>query len=665
MKLRKILTPILALLAGAAQAQPAAGDEQILQMQQAWRQGNKARLAQLLPQVRGHVLEPWAAYWELRARLDTASAVEVQDFLTRYAGTYQEDRLRADWLLLLGQRRDWSTVAGEYPRYRMNDDRELRCYGLYVTQLREGGVPAPGAAEEVRRLWLAQREADDGCTFAMSRLLDAPGAPRAATQDAWRKARLAVEANRPRAAAAAVQLVAPDALAHLNELTASPARYLTSRVFAASRARKEMVVLALIRMAAGDLDQAAHQLDSKWGPQLSPEERNWVWGVIGKQAAQRMGGGYNPLAFYANVTRDADLSDDMLAWKARAALRGSRGPEWRELLQAVNAMSREAAAEPAWIYWKARALQAQGGDDRRAQAQQLFQSIASVRGFYEQLALEELGQKVAVPARPEPPTAEERDTVRRHPGLMRALHAIGLGLRTEGVREWNYTTNLETPGGMPERQLLAAAQLACEREVWDRCINTSERTRTVFDFEQRFPMPHRDAVVQRSQAIALDPAYVYGLIRQESRFVTDARSQVGASGLMQVMPATARWTARKIGMAGFTLDKLHDRDTNIAIGTGYLKLVLDNFAGSMPLAAAAYNAGPSRPRAWRNGPVVEAAAWAENVPFSETRDYVKKVLANTTMYAAILTGQPQSLKARLGRVGPRDASQPEGETDLP
>ncbi|RYF43954.1 MAG: lytic transglycosylase domain-containing protein, partial [Comamonadaceae bacterium] len=153
--------------------------------------------------------------------------------------------------------------------------------------------------------------------------------------------------------------------------------------------------------------------------------------------------------------------------------------------------------------------------------------------------------------------------------------------------------------------------------------------------------------------------------RQESRFIMDARSHVGASGLMQVMPATARWTARRIGMNSFTLEQLNERETNIAIGTGYLKLVLDDFEGSMPLAAAAYNAGPGRPRNWRNGPVIEAAAWAENVPFNETRDYVKKVLANTTTYAAILSGQPQSLKARLGQVGPRESSRPEPNRDLP
>jgi soluble lytic murein transglycosylase len=134
---------------------------------------------------------------------------------------------------------------------------------------------------------------------------------------------------------------------------------------------------------------------------------------------------------------------------------------------------------------------------------------------------------------------------------------------------------------------------------------------------------------------------------------------------MQVMPATARWTARKIGMPNFNVSQLNDRETNIAVGTGYLKLVLDDFDGSMALAAAAYNAGPRRPRAWRNGPVMEAAAWAENVPFGETRDYVKKVLANTTTYAAILTGQPQSLKTRLGFVGPRDMTRPEVNADLP
>jgi soluble lytic murein transglycosylase len=244
--------------------------------------------------------------------------------------------------------------------------------------------------------------------------------------------------------------------------------------------------------------------------------------------------------------------------------------------------------------------------------------------------------------------------------VARALRMVAIGLRAEGVREWNFTLR-----GMNDRQLLAAAQLACDAQVWDRCINTSDRTKELMDFDQRFPMPLRDLVVRRAEQIRLDPAYVYGLIRQESRFVMDARSHVGASGLMQVMPATAKWTAKKIGMTGFTPDQITDREVNVAIGTGYLKLVLDDFEGSMPMATAAYNAGPSRPRQWRNGPVLDAAIWAENIPFHETRDYVKKVLSNTTNYAAILTRQPQSLRARLGQVGPRNSPMAEVNKDLP
>jgi soluble lytic murein transglycosylase len=691
MQLRLILTSIAIALSFGAQAQPQ-GDGLIVEMNQAFRKADKKRLTALLPQVRGHALEPWAAYWELKARLDDAQPQELQDFFARYAGTYQEDRLRNDWLLLLGQRRDWTTFAAEHPRYRMQDDREVRCYALAVEHIRTGA----DSSAEVRRLWHSLRDADDGCTVAADRLYaDKLLAP----LDVWHKARLAIDANRVRAARSAVEMVSPESTALLGELNDAPSKFLTTKFSAVTRVRKELVVLALIKLASSDPDAAAQLIENKWGLQLTTEERNWAWGAIGKQAATRL----SPLAtdYYGRITRDADLTDDMLGWKVRAALRQG---QWPVVLAAVNAMSADSRNDPTWVYWKARALMAgMAPADRAAvvappappppvavaasgpasaastaavppapppkaevvEARRLLDSIASVRGFYEQLALEELGQRITVPARPEPPTAEERAAASRNAGLNRALLAIQLGLRSEGVREWNYSTNLHVRGGLSERELLAAAELACQREVWDRCINTSERTKTAIDFDQRFPMPFRDAVVKRTREIGLDPAYVYGLIRQESRFIMDARSGVGASGLMQVMPATARWTARKIGLDDFKPAQITDRDTNIAIGTGYLKLVLDDFEGSMPLAAAAYNAGPGRPRAWRNGPVMEAAIWAENVPFAETRDYVKKVLSNTTNYAAVLTGKPQSLKARLGRVAPRDTLQPEVNKDLP
>ena len=663
MRLRAILTlicltlAVLAMPAASAVAQSkdsARADEAMVEMGDAFKKGDRKRLAALLPQSRGHVLEAWAAYWELKLRLEEAAPKEVQDFLQRFAGSYQEDRMRNDWLVLLGQRRDWAGFMAEYPKYRMNDDRSVRCYAL----LTEFQSASADVAAQVQELWLAQREADEGCAAAAEQQLKAGKLP---AQTAWMRARLGMENDRLRIAVQAVDFLNPGWGAKVNTLYANPERYLNEKLTALLPRTRELVTLALIRLAVQDPALAAAQLGKlRWKTQLTPEERSWVWGVIGKRSAQRLDDG--AMAHFLQG-QDPFMHEDHLAWKVRAALRAGN---WAQVLAATAAMGESQRKEAPWVYWRARALMGAGRSDaERAEATRLLQSIASVRGFYEQLALEDLGQKVGVPERPAPLTADEKEAARLNPGLSRALNAIAIGLRSDGVREWNYSVGLHIRGGMDDRALLAAADLACQREVWDRCINTSERTRGVIDFAQRFPMPHQSAVVQRANQIGLDPSYVYGLIRQESRFVTDARSHVGASGLMQVMPATARWTAKKIGLVNFTPDQINNRDTNIAIGTGYLKLVLDDFAGSMPLAAAAYNAGPSRSRNWRNGPVLEAAIWAENIPFHETRDYVKKVLSNSTSYAAVLSGQPQSLRSRLGTVGPRGAGAESENKDLP
>jgi len=642
------------------------GDAVLLEMAQAFKRNDRRRLTVLLPQARGHLLEPWAAYWELRARLDEASTTEIRQFLQRYAGTYQEDRLRNDWLLLLGSRRDLSTFGDEQIHYRMRDDREVQCYQLLLDHQAKGAQTPPSLVDEVRRLWMQQRDGDEGCAWAADTLFDAK---RLSALDIWRKARQSAENNRPRATRQAVQIVAPDAVGALSDVLGQPMKFLSQRIAAPQKVRQELVVLALVRIATSDPDVAAKQLGTKWSPYLTSEERHWVWGVIGRQSAMRLDD--DALDHFAKVRNDRDLNDDMLGWKVRAALRAGSTPRWSVVESSIGHMSAEARRDPTWVYWLARSLLARqpGTPALTQEATSLLESIAGPRGFYEQLASEALGRAITMPERPAAPSPDEVAAARANPSLRRGLHAIAIGLRPEGVREWNYGTNLVNAQGqagrMTDRELLAAAQWACEQQVWDRCINTMDRARQEFDAELLFPMPHKQAVLQRTREIGLDPAYVYGLIRQESRFVMDARSSVGASGLMQVMPATAKWTARKIGLDGFTVDQLHSRDTNIAIGTGYLKLVLDNFEGSQALAAAAYNAGPSRSRRWRNGPVLEGAIWAENVPFNETRDYVKKVLSNATAYAAVISGQPQSLKARLGRIGPREASAQPDNADLP
>ena len=624
----------------AANAQSSA-DRALQEMRESFRKGDARALREALPRVQGHLLEPLAAYWELRVRLDSASQDEIRAFLRRWAGSYYEDRLRNDWLLQLGRRGDWDNFRAEQTQYRMNDDREVQCYGLLANYLRD----RTPVAEPVRQLWLAQRDADEGCASAARTLLQRE---ELGAETAWQRARSALEAGRLRPATQAIAMLDGDGVSTVEAIYANPARYLDEKLTALRPRTKEFVTLALVRLAAKDHEAAAEEAGKlRWRTQLSAEELSWVWGTIGRQAAQKL----SPRASdYFGRAQNQYLNDEMLAWKVRAALRAA---DWKQVQEAIAQMSEAQRRDPSWTYWQARALLALRTPDAEAQARPLLQRIAGSGDFYGQLALEALGQATAVPPTPAPLNPAEKEAARRNPGLQRALWAIANGLRSEGVREWNYTTNLHQRGGMGDRELLAAADLACQQQVWDRCINTSERTKAEIDYAQRFPTPHREQVMKRAREIGLDPAYVYGLIRQESRFITEARSGVGASGLMQVMPATAQWTAKRIGLVDYKPQQIADRDTNIAIGTAYLKFALNDFEGSMAMAAAAYNAGPGRPRVWRNGPVLEAPVWIENIPFSETRDYVKRVISNTTHYAALLSGQPQRIGSRMAAIGPR------------
>jgi soluble lytic murein transglycosylase len=198
--------------------------------------------------------------------------------------------------------------------------------------------------------------------------------------------------------------------------------------------------------------------------------------------------------------------------------------------------------------------------------------------------------------------------------------------------------------------LLAAADFAHRNDIYDRAINTADRTQTQHDYALRYLAPFRERVEPKARELALDGGWVYGLMRQESRFITTAKSGVGAKGLMQLMPATAKWVAKKIGMAGYHPAKVTELDTNVTLGTNYLKLVLDSLDNHPVLASAAYNAGPGRARRWRADRPLEGAIYAETIPFSETRDYVKKVMSNSIYYGALFDGTTQSLKQKLGVV---------------
>ncbi|MCK6431477.1 MAG: lytic transglycosylase domain-containing protein [Burkholderiaceae bacterium] len=655
--------------AHAAPPIPTSGQFVAAEAREAARKRDRPRLAAMreAAQATGHPLLPWVEYWDLGSRLTEAKAEEVDAFFERWRGSYLEDRLRNDWLLELGRRRDWAAISREYPRFRMNDDREVTCWWLLTEHLRGRDV-----REAARQAWFAQREADEGCTMLATALVDRRilGA-----DDVWRKARLSIEAQRPALARTAVGLLGNVPARELSEALNQPARYLRGAERRPNRARQELRLLAILRVAANDADAAAGLLETR-SSGLTREQSAWAWAYAGRRAAFRMSAdaASHFRRAWARVPRnDVDApgwSDDTLAWAARAALRATPGRDgWVLLTQAIAAMPPAMQADPTWVYWKARAQiatadrsSATSGESSIEQARLALQSIASPLHFYGQLALEDLGQAPALASVPPPNTPVEREAARAHPGLARAMVLASSGLRDEARREWNFSLR-----GMDDRQLLAAARWACEEADWQLCINTSDRTRESIDLATRFPMPFQSEILEAAAAQSLDPAFVFGLIRQETRFMAQLRSHAGASGLMQLMPATARWVARKTGaeLRPQQPEQLFEPELNLKLGTAYLRMVLDDLSGSLPLAAAAYNAGPGRPRRWREGPTLEPAAWAEAVPFDETRDYIKKVLANSVVYALLMRSPDAALKPRLGpRIGPREGGPPVN-TELP
>jgi soluble lytic murein transglycosylase len=319
-------------------------------------------------------------------------------------------------------------------------------------------------------------------------------------------------------------------------------------------------------------------------------------------------------------------------------------------------MSPDLRREAAWTYWYGRALAAQGEETG---SRAYYLRIAGQTDFYGLLAAEELGYVGTLPDTTYTPSEDDVAKAKNHPGLARALDLIRLSLRTEGVREWLFTIRF-----FDDRQLLAAAELARRAGIYDRSIHTADRTVRSHNYALRYPVPFPEVFREYAKTHNLDEAWVLGLVRQESRFIADARSSAGAAGLMQIMPRTAKFVASKIGLRKYRQKDVTEIETNVGLGTGYLKLVLDQLGHQM-LASAAYNAGPSRARRWRDVKPLEGAIYAETIPFTETRDYVKKVMANSVFYAALLNKSPTPIKARLGTIPARNASEPIEEDDLP
>ncbi|MBK7647313.1 MAG: lytic transglycosylase domain-containing protein [Betaproteobacteria bacterium] len=621
-------------------------DSAFLAARDAFRAGDLNKLERATSQLGNHELTPYAESYRLRMWIDKGDPADMRDFLQRNEGSYVAEKLRADWIRWLGKRAMWTDVDAEFPKL-LSPEPDVTCYSQQARLARNDQT----VLAEAEKLWLTMLEPPEPCRAIMDTLV---ANQRITTDEVWARARRQLEGNRPGSAKTTLNYLpasqTPDSRS-LDSAISSAMGYLVRQPanWSSSRAGRELAAIAIQRLASNDPRIAADELEKIKG-KLQDSERQWAWSQIALQGAKKHM--TESVGWYANAGK-APLSDEAFQWKVRSALRSQ---EWGIVRDTIQAMPPTQAVLPEWTYWLGRALKAGG---RTTEADALFEKISGQPNFYGNLADEELDRKILPPPKAKATTPEEQKAAQDNPAIRRALAFFRLDLRTEAVKEWNWSLR-----GMDDRELLAAANLAKRNQIWDRAINTADKTKHEHDYSLRFLAPYGEQVRPAAQNQSLDDAWVYGLMRQESRFITSAKSNVGASGLMQLMPATAKWVARKIGLRDFSQGQVHDTQTNVLLGTSYMRLVMENLDNHPVLASAAYNAGPGRAKKWRADRPLEGAIYAETIPFSETRDYVKKVMSNAVYYSAIFNGKADSLKARLGVVGARTSDAPK-DADLP
>ena len=635
---RNLLAALLCMLCGPLLA--AESDAALIGAYDAWHAGDALRFARYAKNLEGHLLDPWIHYWRLTMRLEDMPASDVRAFLNAQHDTYVAERLRGEWLKVLGKRGDWAEFERESALYA-REDLEIQCYTWLLAAQRGEEI----TLDEAEAMWLEPHELPEGCAKLVDRMADEG---RISVSDVWLRVRELFESGQITAAKTALGYLSradsPDERM-LAEAARQPKRLLERLPRDMERRQvREVVVLAALRYSRNDPAGAAQLLESRLGPRLPEADVRYLWGRIGYEGARE----HYPdaLKWYARAGEEP-LDEAQLAWKARAALRAGR---WDVVREAIDEMPASQRHEAAWNYWYGRALAAQGEDTG---SRAYFLRIAGQSDFYGLLASEELGYVTTVPESVHVPTEKEVEAASRDPGLMRALELIRVGMRTEGVREWQFCTRY-----LDDAKLLAASEFARRAHVYDRSIQAADRTVRQHNFDLRYPQPFREIFSEYARTYGLDEAWVLGLVRQESRFIIEARSNAGAAGLMQVMPRTARYVAQKIGLRDWRTKSVTEVQTNVTLGTGYLKMVLDQL-GHPVLASAAYNAGPARARRWRDvSRPLEGAIYVETIPFPETRDYVKKVMANAVFYTALIEKRPAPIKARLGNIAPRGTVEP-------
>lgn len=590
--------------------------------------GDKGPYQRYASALRDYPLEPYLAYDELTARLKWASNDEIEKFLAEHGDLPQISWMKLRWLRWLAERGEWKTFINYYdPALNFT---ELDClYGQY--QLSHGMRAEGNATAE--KLWLVGKSQPNACDPLFA-LWSAEG--QLTEQKRWQRAKLAAEARNYGLVTHLIKTM-PTLGNHgksLLEVAQKPELLKqTTRFTQTDSAMADVVGLGLRRLARQDPESALKLLDGyAQRMKFSSEEQVAIAREIGLTLAKR----FDARALQVMAKYDPELRDNTVSeWRARLLLRLGR---WDEANQLTRKMPAELGNTNRWRYWQARSLQLAQPNSQEPKA--LYQALAKERDFYGFMAADQVQAPYQLNNKPLALSPQTIQKVRNSAAIRRALEFHARGQVADGRREWYNVSRL-----FSRDEMVAQARLAYEMGWYFPAIRTISQAQYWDDLDVRFPMAHREHLVREAKNRDIHSSWVFAVTRQESAFMADAKSHVGAMGLMQLMPATAKETAKRFGIPLSSPQLAYRPDINIQLGAAYLSQIYGQFNGNRVLASAAYNAGPGRVRQWlRGADHLSYDVWIENIPFDETRQYVQNVLSYSVIYGEKLNA-PQPLVA--------------------
>jgi soluble lytic murein transglycosylase len=617
------------------------GDINVLKAREAYDQENAAALNEYTNKLKSqnHILAPYAQYWLMMLNLEDTDNSVILSFLAEHEDYAFAQSLRGALLKKLGNQKKWPLFERELSLYQPTNNTAVECLAAEAAHVRDSGASLMAA----KHLWLTVKNQPRECNelfdmMEIAGIID--------EGDIWQRFRMASGKGRVRLAKAIMKRSGgyqPSQKKLMSSAYKSPQNFLKKRrVSFDTKFGHEVNLFALIRLARKDTWIAVSAY-KKIASLLSRDEQSHFNAMLGLFAAKRHESEAQLWFQKADVTT---FSPEQISWYARATLRQS---DWSNLLMVIGKMQPEIAEEARWCYWKARALIALNRDNQ--QAIDILTKLAIERHYYGWLAQDELVSYNPPKLAHYSATKSEVAAIGKLAGVKRAEVLLNLELRRQGRREWK-----KVIAAFDDKQLLAAAEFANQKGWNDLAINTADDTRVVHNFSLRYLMPYKNLMTNAANVQGANVTWVHGITRQESRFMHYAKSYVGAAGLMQLMPTTARWAAKRAGVENYKSSMIYNLDTNVTIGTYYLSYTLGLMGGNKVMATAGYNAGPSRAKRWLGARSLEGSIYAETIPFNETRKYVQRVMANMHMYNQQLGIKGMTLKQLMGRTPAKTAS---------